>query len=60
MVIRAFQFAFDEGGELLEFYQGRFVNGDFMGINVGEELLNRDWCCALLCFLSLIVSTDDW
>ena len=54
MVIRAFQFAFDEGGELLEFYQGRFVNVEFKGINGGEELFNRDWCVALLFFLSLV------
>ena len=54
MIIRAFHFAFDEGWELLEFYQGRFVNGEFKGINGGEELFHRDWCVALLFFSSLV------
>jgi hypothetical protein len=54
MIIRSFHFAFDEGWELLEFYQGRFVNGEFKGINGGEELFNRDWCGALLFFVSLV------
>ena len=54
MVIRSFHFSFEEGWELLEFDQGRFVNGEFKGINGGEELFHRDWCVALLFFLSLV------
>ncbi len=59
MIIRAFHFSFDEGWELLEFDQVRFVNGDLKGINGGEELFNRDWFGALLSLVAIVSHVAD-
>jgi hypothetical protein len=59
MIIRAFHFAFNKGGKLLEFDQVRFVNGDGKGINGSEKLFNRDWFGALLSLVAIAGHVAD-